>query len=641
MSDGLDFQLDIESRLRGGDPLTELEQLEKRFTDLQSRYSAFEKEAEAVNVALEKNAKALDDTRVAMQRAMQEGNEKKFWQLAQKVQLLEAEETKLKTKAEAANAALAKQAKTLTHGADKVGALKKQEESRTKVLDIAQRRTEQFNGKLGSMIKGVRAASTDIEDMSSSLGSMGTIAAIGASATVLLVAAVIAVGAAFIAGAIAVDKYAISLANAKRNQEQTLRALTQNNDVAKQTNDAIEKISAGTGIASDRLVDLTKKLTLGRQQMGLAALKGNELESALYSAATAEQALGDSGAADQLVDQLNAGMLTADRLASRVQTKYGDVLQHKMLGLDQQMFRLHKNIDRLFSGLNIEPFLRGLSRMVDLFDVSTASGRAIKGLFEAIFGPTTGDMADKFFIFLERMILRTELKIVKLRITFQDLGATIDDIGDRIEKSQFGGALDTIKAAIDRTTPAIADAVIGFSPLATMFDYFATSIPLIVKGLEKLFSMQAELASWGKKAATAAGDFVQGLVNGLTGGAKLVDTAVRALGQVAIAGLKTALDSHSPSRKFFAIGMTAPEGMARGIESGASRVGAAVDDLVQLPRETPASSSSSSSKNEYKFEFNVQIIGSPSDEDLDRFEEKMLAVFDKASARMAAEAPAT
>ncbi len=91
------------------------------------------------------------------------------------------------------------------------------------------------------------------------------------------------------------------------------------------------------------------------------------------------------------------------------------------------------------------------------------------------------------------------------------------------------------------------------------------------------------IATWVSNAATAAYDFVAGLVSGITGGAAAVMGAVTGLAGKATGAFKSALGIASPSKVMMDLGVNTTEGLAVGVESGAPDVEGAMANVAAAP----------------------------------------------------------
>lgn len=638
---GLDFELDIEQRLRGGDAITALERIEAAYNDAKSANDAFTREAVKATAALEKNAAALEDTKTKLLAALQAGDEKQVQKLTARFNELSRTEGKLKADAEAARSALDRQSKILQESASHVGVLKKQEDAHKTAIELADKRSEQHTATLQKLTGRVGDAGEKLASMGNDLGTVGTLTTLAASATIALVAAVVAAGAVFVAGAAALVKYAVGLRDVQRNQEQTLRALTQSNEAAAQLSPAFLNIEKGTGIAADRLVDMTRALTTQREQMGLARLSGNQLEGALYSLSVQEQALGDSSGTSQLIDQLNAGALSVEELGSRIDRKYSNVVEKKMLGLDQQLATLKANIAGIFSNINIEPILIGLSRLVSLFDTSTASGKAIQSLFESIFGPVVADNADRFFVGVERLFLKTELAALKFGIFFKKTWKEFNTAIDEIHLGPLGSLRDVLEKLQGPAEQAATWFVGMLNPITAMaqeVDVFSSAIRGIGQWLQEAYETGK---TWVDKIIGFGDAIVDGLKNALTGGADKVIAAVSGMMSKALQAGKDAIGMHSPPRAYLEIGRAITETTAGAVDDGSESVGAAVEAMLTPPKLATGTGNSTTDNSVSVSGNHFHMYGGeggPSS--LDEFESWMVELLNRRNDQAGTEAPA-
>jgi hypothetical protein len=586
--DGLDFQLDIEQRLKGGEALTELEKIEAAYTDAKIANQGFSREVLKTQATLEKVSGALDETRASLLAAIKAGDPVQIQKLTTKYRELENEQTKLAGKLKLQQSALEKNDAELQKHATALGKAKIAEKQVEDARDRSDKKTEAYSSSLVKMTGRVGESADKISSMGNELGTVGALTELAATGTIALVAAVVAVGVAFAAAYVAVAQYAIGVANAKRNQEQTLRALTQSNDLAKELSGSFNSISKSTGVGGDQLLQYSRGLSDMRREMGLAQLSGAQYTKALNAAATASAALDDPAAGQAVIDQINAGLYTVDQLADRVDKRYSDVVKEKMLGLDQQLSKLKTNIAGIFSHFDITPFLTGLSRLVDLFDTNTASGKALQALFDVVFGPSTGDMADRFFIGLERWILKTELLVLVLAIKFKENWKKINDAIDSIHLGPFG----TLRDQLNDLGGAASTAAFYVGALLNPITALTIVAPALGDTLGKSFAgigMIIKLAyetgkQWVDKIAHFGTDMIDGIVTGLKNGEKrVVDALSGLLEKMHLGGQKT-IEAHSPSKLAAReLGEPIGQGVAQGIDSSQGDVSAALDNLLSLP----------------------------------------------------------
>lgn len=649
--EGLDFEIDLNSRMQGAaDAVTQLDRFESQLKAAKGELSSLEKSFVDTDKSLEKLASQLADTRIAMQRAMQEGDEKKFWKLAQTTDDLTKREEALRKKSFDLKAAITAQQKVTKAAADEVGhaataekKLQTVEEARDKRLKTASALVDRYGGRLGGLVKTTASAAEEASSLTEGLGMVGTVA-VGAVAGLALVAvAVLAVGAAFVSAAAAVGKYAIEQANARRDQEQTLRALTQNNEAAKAASAAFQDIGHDTGTSNEQLLAYSRGLTETRRQMGLAQASTKDYQTVLRAAATAATALGDQSAGQAIIDKFNAGLMTADQLADRVDKKYGDVVKEKMLGLDQQTTTLERNLSGLTEHFNVKPFLEGLQRMIDLTDKNTASGKFLQDIFDHVFGAASGSMVERFFVGLERMTLKTEIVITDAEIYFYKFKNALTSALN-VDLGPFGTLRDRLGELGGAFEKIVPHALAFLNPYTTIAEVSSDIGAGFTSAAHALTDLEGELQP--AKMEALATDFIDGFIAGLDKGIHRVEDKVKSIGGAAIKAMRSVLDSHSPSRVFADIGMTIPEGLEQGVDEGAPSVAQSVGALIEPHEFQPAApanqgASTGTSTGGGGPVFHIVIQGVNGAEDMiDKLEERLVAIFERRALQMGTDAEA-
>ncbi len=536
MSDGLDFELDLDAKMEGlADSVTQLDQLERQFRTSHDELDALEKSFAGTDKSLEKLASQLADTRIAMQRAMQEGDEKKFWKLAQTTDDLTKKEEALRKKSGELKSSIESQQKVVHGHADALSSATAAEKKLTSAGEARDKRTgaatsllDRYGGKLWDTVKSTMSAADEVGGLSEGLGMMGSVA-VGAVAGIALVAvAVVAVGAAFADAAWQVGKYAVEQANAKRNTEQTLRALTQNNAAASDAASAFEDIGHDTGASSDQLLTYSRGLTETRRQMGLAAASSKDMQTVMRAAATASSALDDQSAGQSIIDKFNSGLATADQLADQVDKKYGDVVKQKMLGLDQQMSTLDHNLSGLTEHFDVKPVLEGLQRMVDLTDKNTASGKFLQDAFDTVFGPSTGTLVETFFVGLERYFLQTEIAILDIEIGFYEFRNAVNKALD-IDLGPFGNLKDDLNALGDAEKTCAVHMLSFLNPITAIREVMNDISAVIDKLSPKIKDLGSSMAHGGFD--TIGQNITAGLIGGVDkGGSSFLGSVKRSRG---------------------------------------------------------------------------------------------------------------
>lgn len=133
-----------------------------------------------------------------------------------------------------------------------------------------------------------------------------------------------------------------------------------------------------------------------------------------------------------------------------------------------------------------------------------------------------------------------------------------------------------------------------------------TGITSIVAAVTGLIHRFGELTgNIGMKARELGTAIVNGIVNGITGGAESVISSLRNLATRALGAAKSALGVHSPSKEFEWIGQMVGEGFAGGVDFSSPAANDAMTDMV-----APPAVPSSNVSNRNTITVNVNVTGS-------------------------------
>ena len=481
-------------------------------------------------------------------------------------------------------------------------------------------------GELGERLLYPVQAFVDLNEQFGMAAAASTVAVVGITA-VVAVLAVLAAAAAAAVGAVAV--LAVKLADTRRSAALASEALAQVHPELNAVSGQMSALERTTGQTRAQLEQLAIKLKA-------AGVSAADLPTALKAAAQAEAALGQGGA-DQFIEDLKKGKSTVDEFASNMQTKFGGIVERKMLGIEAQTERLRSNLGALFGSLNIEPVLKGLRTLVSMFDEGTVVARAIKAVFEGIFQPLI-DQAQNAAYVVEAFVLGVAIALTKVYIAIKpaiqyitDLfgidtsGWELEDVLANVTKAAeyltYGilavvavfavvgaaiGAVVVVVAAVGLAFTAFQVAVVaavlavvaGVVWLAVQIGQaFATALQAVTDGVVWIVSSLAGLVTGAADAANGmieyltgidlmqiGSDMIAGLANGISAGAGRVIAAITGVAQGAINTAKSILGIASPSKVFAAeVGEQIPAGQAEGIEAGAPEVQKAVDGLAEVP----------------------------------------------------------
>ncbi|MDQ2782606.1 MAG: hypothetical protein M3Y26_08765 [Actinomycetota bacterium] len=284
----------------------------------------------------------------------------------------------------------------------------------------------------------------------------------------------------------------------------------------------------------------------------------------------------------------------AKAMRDAVEAKFGDLNLRKMLDLNVMAEKFKERLANLTSGVNIDPLLKGLSRLSALFDTSSVTGAALKEAISAFGNIMVRTLAASMpFIemFLKGMILGAldlGIGILKLR---NSLRATFGD-------SKLLAGIDWMNVALSAGKTAVN--VIGGA-----FLLLGAAVAIAVAPFVALFAVWQAGTELGKSMGTAIRKFFldldwaavgrsipEGLLTGLKMGGKFLFDGVSNLAEDTKKRFKLALGINSPSKVFRGYGEGTAEGYAQGVDRGAPEAARAIDAMVSTPSVGGGSSSS-------------------------------------------------
>ncbi len=456
-------------------------------------------------------------------------------------------------------------------------------------------------GPLGSLGAAAASSVDDFRDLEESLGSTGAKMAFFGGAAASVVAVVALVTAAVIAGTLAIAAWAVGLADARRGAALNQQAVEALDPAIASLSKSYASITAQTGQTTPQLNALAKSLEA-------AKVSAADMPEALRAAALAETALGQGGSAKFLAD-LQKSKVAVGQLSREVQSKLGGIVAKQMRGLGAQSAQLKNEIGQIFGGLDIEPVLSGMAKLVALFDENTVAGSAIKFLFESIFQPLISN-ADKAATVLEAFALGVLIGLTKLYIAAKPAIKYLSDLFS-FDDTSTADILAMVTKAAEYLVPAL---VVG----AAIFVAFAVAVGAVVAVAVAvqlaIYSLVAAIVYAGVKvvegvigawhAVTAYLDSIslsgvgtaimQGLANGIIAAAGLPLQAITGAVGAAISGAKSLLGIHSPSKVFAEIGGYTAEGFAEGVDDGTPQAQSSLEQLVSPTAAIAASDGASS-----------------------------------------------
>lgn len=502
----------------------------------EASYRAAEKSADAAAKALERIGVAAAAQRGKLQFATAEKDDAAAAKAAKSLRYLSQQEADARKKVDEANTALKAQAAALDKLRGSGEKTSKAEGEHEVKLGGLARGLNKIGGPLGETGAKIAELGHAWERITGSLGSTGKIAAAGV-AIVALAAVFLELSRRIVESVVEVARWGVELANANRSAGLLAQGIARSVEGGNALEGTVSKLTKLLPLTRDELDAEAKKLAD-------AGLRGNDLTNALERSAIAAAKL-----------------------------KFGPNFSAQMLSLDEQSKVLHENISAIFGGLKIEGLLRALQKLGGLLDEDSSSGKAIKAVFESLFQPLIDGVtasAPK----IERFFIQFEIMAIKALIAIKPWGSTILKIGEALVIGAgvivgvFVVAIGLALGVVGALTAAIGALIFGL--------YKVTSV-IIGAGVDAInFLRSLDFVSVGKA-------IIDGLVNGITSGAKAVVDAMKNTVQGAIDGAKHLLGIASPSRVFAEIGEQTGAGMEVGVTRSSGGVQDSLESMVSPP----------------------------------------------------------
>lgn len=442
---------------------------------------------------------------------------------------------------------------------------------------------EQTAGALSRLGTTAQKMNPEIANLGGKLGALRGLFAGAGGMAMLAAAGFIAFGAAVMVGVAALLKFGIASADARRNEALQLEGLTKVRNFwgvaagkASDLQGAIDKVSDSSSLARPQILAMAEGLYRSN-------LRGAALEQALEGVAIATDAAGESQGEFYKSMFLGAGRYgqgTAKVLAD-VKKRFGEIAARKSLGLEVQARKLKENFARIFDGLKIEGLLKAIKSVTELFSQSTASGRALKLIFEKLLQPLidglefAGPIARKFF---QGIIIGTLLAVIGLQRLSNWFNETFGS-------SELLAGIDAQSIALWAGVGAFAAFGIGVlivvAALAGLAAMAALAIAPIV-GLVAMFQSGYDMIlakDWKGLGLLIA----RGIVAGITFGASEVVSAIGKLGADAMSALRNKLEVRSPSRASFRLFAQVPKGGVMAIRAGTPELKRELGNMARMP----------------------------------------------------------
>ncbi len=356
-----------------------------------------------------------------------------------------------------------------------------------------------------------------------------------------------------------------------------------------------ESVLKGAGSKIQGIIE--KAAQTGKFEVNAKKLTGTGVQlSVLY----AELARRTGTGVKQIEAQLKAGKISAETgiaaLTSVLDTKFGAVAAKQAMDIGAQFQRFHDNVSRLFEDVDTEPFLKGLNEILSLVDQSTVAGSALHEVFTAAFDglfraiAVVEPYAKAFFKGL--IIIGLQVAIA-LKPLMKQLGLTFggDQQANAMKLAKvmsavgaaIGWVVSKFVALITNTTvwntlgyalKGILATILGvitlvgiaFGALIAIWSVGAAVLTALGTAIFAAIGWLGEISS---TALSAGGDFVSGLIDGITNAAGQLYETVKNLALGALDKFKSFFGISSPSKVMAKMGGHLTAGLSKGITATA------------------------------------------------------------------------
>ncbi len=240
---------------------------------------------------------------------------------------------------------------------------------------------------------------------------------------------------------------------------------------------------------------------------------------------------------------------------------------------------LSESFGDMFEDIDVGPFLKEIKELFDIFGQSKSSGQAMKsgigGFFKEVLSSLTKavPMAKHFLLDLVIYGLKAYIALKPIVKTIKDFASSATGV------AVIDGLVMAFKAIGVVVLGAVAVIAVLVGIIVVMSAAFGAALGMLigfgVTIFEFLEGAAAALGGWVKGAATAAYDFIAGLISGIASGAGMVIDAVKGLASSALGAFTSALGIASPSKVMMQMGGHMTDGVAEGLDAGAADVAGA------------------------------------------------------------------
>ena len=400
-------------------------------------------------------------------------------------------------------------------------------------------------------------------------------------------------------------------------RELAAMGITGEDSIRKMTTAALsaKALAGGAESGAQAFMSLAKKIQIASETGQGLKIPAKGLGSLAEMGLNVNDIAGKMGlSAKVLASQLKAGTVNASKFGDALQTalveKGAGPLSTMSNSMGNLKDMLKQSIGDVFEDIEIGPFIAQVKSLFAVFATGTPAGEALKsgigGFFNKVFKVLADGVPLVKHFFLDMIILG-----LKAYIALTPMAAKLDEFfislgGASALTSVFNGLVTVVKVLATM-------ALVAFSPLIALVT--VGSAMLVLGGILLNFFGQAMGAvfEFAASAATAAKNFILGLVGGIINGGSMVVDSVKSLASQATNAFKSALGIASPSKVMFAMGGHVAQGAADGIEDNSDSVGGASRGLASAAvggfTGAPTTSGQSSKSSGATINVSVQIDG--------------------------------
>jgi hypothetical protein len=258
-----------------------------------------------------------------------------------------------------------------------------------------------------------------------------------------------------------------------------------------------------------------------------------------------------------------------DALNATIKKKLGGLAAKQVLDVGNQVAVFKDNLARMFEDLGpaVEPFLKALHEVLEIFDQSLPSGRALKAVVTGVFTSLFA-IAQKVLPYVKFFLLQLVIEGLKVYITLKPIIKYFKELFD----TAGGGA--TLRDVLAAIASYLAGAIGGMLLLVAAGTAAFQVLTSFYASIWELFSGGYAIAA----------NFVEGLIQGILGGVGRAVEAARNLASSALGAVKGVLGIASPSKALAEMGGHTAAGFAQGLEKGQGQVQGSMQDMVSPPQ---------------------------------------------------------